>query len=90
MIYKTSDLKNIFIRVNNTSVSLDKVKDIDFVKWLESKFNITMHPSCLDRPWSSEDKVWFLNDESRLAGGAPVVAMLKENQESINLGIKEN
>lgn len=85
MIYRKADLDYIFIRAQHAdgswgNLSLNETSDEQFVKWAEERFGVEVKDdlSAKGTPWTSEQKVDFLNEMSKRAGGMPVVVMIKE------------
>jgi hypothetical protein len=91
MKYIISDLEYIYVRVGSRNISLDKMTDKEFVERAEGQFNLTIKDdtNAIGEPWTNEDKVNFLNDMSKRAGGQPVVVMIKREARK-NLERKEN
>ena len=83
MKYIKDDLEYIFIRAKLPNrrwgnLSLAKLPDKQFVNWAEEKFDTEIRDafSVVGKPWSSQDKIDFLNAMSERIG-KPCVVMVK-------------
>ena len=89
--YKTADLDYIFVRVGTKNLSLNDMTDEQFVQWAEGKFGVQIRDdeNALGTPWSSEQKVDFLNDISDKLG-QPAVVMVREEARHEFDSLKQN
>ena len=91
MYYRETDLDYIYVRVGTQDKSLNEMTDIEFVSWAEEKFGIEIKddPKIANTPWTSAQKVDFLNDISQKIGQPCVVMIKRERRDEWNK-VKEN
>ena len=92
MKYKIEDLDYIYIRGQKANGSwdnftLNEIDDKQFLNWIKTKFKIEIKDdeNAKGTPWTPIQKVDFLNEMSKRAGGQPIVCMIirkarKENK----------
>ena len=83
MKYKIEDLDYIYIRGQKADGSwdnftLNEIDDKQFLNWIKTKFKIEIKDdeNAKDTPWTPIQKVDFLNEMSKRAGGQPIVCMI--------------
>jgi len=83
MKYKIEDLDYIYIRGQKTDGSwdnftLNEIDDKQFLNWIKTKFKIEIKDdeNAKGTPWTPIQKVDFLNEMSKRAGGQPIVCMI--------------
>ena len=91
MIYREADLDYIYVRIGSKDKTLNEMSDVEFTDWAEKKFGIEIKDdiSAINTPWTSQQKVDFLNDMVKRNEGNPVVVMIKrEVRNEFDRGIK--
>ena len=85
MKYKEADLDYIFVRVKSSkgdwdNLSLNDLTDKQFVEWAKRRFGIELKDdvNAKGTPWTSKQKVDFLNDMNKRLGKPCVVMFNKE------------
>jgi hypothetical protein len=83
MKYKIEDLDYIYIRGQKADGSwdnftLNEIDDKQFLNWIKTKFKIEIKDdeNAKGTPWTPIQKVDFLNEMSKRAGGQPIVCMI--------------
>ena len=81
--YEIEDLDYIFLRGQKTdgswdNFSLNEIEDEQFVKWAKARFGVDIQDdeNAKGTPWTPIQKVDFLNEMSKRAGGQPIVCMI--------------
>lgn len=90
MIYKTVDLDYIYVRVGSKDKTLNEMTDSEFVDWATEKFGIKIKDdiNAQNTPWTSEQKVDFLNEMSKRLGHPAVVMIKRERRDEFDKGLK--
>jgi len=91
MIYREADLDYIYVRIGSKDKTLNEMSDVEFTDWAEERFGIEIKDdiSAINIPWTSQQKVDFLNDMVKRNEGNPVVVMIKrEVRNEFDRGIK--
>lgn len=78
MIYREADLDYIYVRIGSQDKTLNEMTDSEFVTWATGKFGIEIKDdvNAINTPWTSKQKVDFLNDMTERLG-SPAVVMIK-------------
>jgi len=85
MKYREADLDYIFIRAQDQdgkwqNLSLNAISDEQFLDWAERRFGIEVKDdaNATGTPWTSAQKVDFLNDMNKRLGNKPCVTMIRK------------
>jgi hypothetical protein len=84
MKYRQADLDYIFVRAKHPNgnwgnLSLNELTDKQFIDWATQRFGIEIKDdiNAQNTPWTSQQKVDFLNEMNKRMGGKPCVCMIK-------------